>query len=249
MTKKIHTGQIGILGYGEVGQAIAKFYKKPKIKDLTRDDGLAGAEILNICIPYNNSFIKIAKEEIKKINPKLVIIHSTVAPGVTRKLQDVCGKEKIIVHSPIRGVHPRLYEGIKTFVKYIGADNKKSGEAARKHLESLGIKTKVLHPSMTTELGKLLDTTYYGICIAWHGEMKEICDKLGVDFESAASDFNKTYNEGYKKLGMPHVIRPVLYPPKESIGGHCVVPNAKILQKYHPQSRAVGMILKFGSRK
>ena len=27
---------IGILGYGEVGRAIAKFYKNPRIKDLKR---------------------------------------------------------------------------------------------------------------------------------------------------------------------------------------------------------------------
>lgn len=34
--------KIGILGYGEVGQAIAKFYKNPLIKDLNKDDGLNG---------------------------------------------------------------------------------------------------------------------------------------------------------------------------------------------------------------
>jgi len=37
MAKKIN---VGILGYGEVGKAVAKFYKNPKIKDLKRDDDL-----------------------------------------------------------------------------------------------------------------------------------------------------------------------------------------------------------------
>jgi len=32
--KKLDGSKIGILGYGQVGRAIAKFYKKPKIKDL-----------------------------------------------------------------------------------------------------------------------------------------------------------------------------------------------------------------------
>ena len=42
---------IGILGYGEVGSAIAKFYDRPKIKDIGRDDDLRGVDILHICIP------------------------------------------------------------------------------------------------------------------------------------------------------------------------------------------------------
>ncbi|MEK7124532.1 MAG: hypothetical protein AAB877_02525, partial [Patescibacteria group bacterium] len=48
----------GILGNGEVGGAIAKFYKSPLIKDLQRDDGLRGVDVLNVCIPYNDNFIK-----------------------------------------------------------------------------------------------------------------------------------------------------------------------------------------------
>jgi hypothetical protein len=224
--------KIAILGYGEIGKAIAKFYgsansPQVKIKDLKRDDGLAGAEILHICIPWSDKFTDIVKKQIKEVNPKLTIIHSTVAPGTTKKIGGM------IVHSPVRGVHPHLYEGIKTFVKYIGADNKKAGNLAQKHLKSLGIKTKIFYPSVTTELGKILDTTYYGICIAWHGEMKEICNKFKVDFERAVTDFNITYNEGYSKLGKKNVIRPVLYPPQSGRPKHCIVPNATILSKYY----------------
>lgn len=229
-----YSSNIGILGYGEVGQAVAKFYKnggRARIKDLKRNDGLKGVEILNVCIPWNDEFIKIVKKEIEEIGPKLVILHSTVAPGTAKKLSAMFGG--MVVHSPIRGIHPNLYKGIKTFVKYIGADSKKAGELAKKHLEGLGIKTEVFVPSITTELGKLFDTTYYALCIVWHGEMKEICDKFGVDFEKAVTDFNQTYNEGYAKLGKKNVIRPVLYPPQLGKPKHCIVPNARILNRYY----------------
>ena len=242
--------KIGILGYGKVGQAIAKFYKNPKIKDLNRDDGLKGVEILHICISWSDNFIKTVKKEIREIKPKLIIIHSTIAPGTTKKLVMSLPKKlgQRIVHSPTRGIHPQLYEGIKTFVKYIGTDNKKAGNLAKKHLESLGIKTKVFQPSITTELGKLFDTSYYGLCIAWHGEMKKICDKTGVDFDKAVTDFNKTYNEGYKILGKLNVIRPVLYPPKKGITGHCICQNAEILKRYF-KSNALDLILKYKPKK
>jgi len=232
---------VGILGYGEVGQAIAKFYRKPKIKDLNRNDGLKGVEILHVCIPDSEKFISIVKKEIKKIKPKLTIIHSTVTLGTTKKIGGN------VVHSPIRGVHPKLYEGLKTFVKYIGTDNQKAGRMAKKHLESLGIKTRVFTPSATTELGKLLDTAYYGLCIAFHGEIKKMCDKFHLDFDQVATDFNQTYNEGYQKLGLKNVIRPVLYPPKPSIDGHCIVSNAKILKKLF-RSCALDLILKYQSK-
>ena len=234
--------KVGILGYGEVGQAIAKFYKNPKIKDLGKDDGLEGVEILNVCFPWSDNFVGIVKKEIKKIKPTLTIIHSTVAPGTTKKIGGM------VVHSPIRGIHPHLYKGIKIFVKYIGADNKKAASSAEKHLKGLGIKTRVFMPSITTEIGKLLDTSYYGLVIAWHAEMKKLCDKYRIDFEKAVTDFNQTYNEGYKKLGKKNVIRPVLYPPGGGIGGHCIVPNTEILEKYF-KSQALELIIKHKAKK
>jgi len=247
MPQKDLKTNIGILGFGEVGQAIGKFYKKPLIKDLNRNDNLKKVEVLHICIPYNKSFLKITEKEIKKIKPKLVIIHSTIAPGTTLKLIQKTGNE-MIVHSPIRGIHPNLYQGIKTFIKFIGAQNKKAGLSAKKHLESLGIKTQVFHPAKTTELGKLFDTTYYGLCIAWHGEMKKICDKEKVDFKKAVTAFNKTYNEGYKELGITNVIRPVLYPPKGAIKGHCIISNVKILKDFY-KSSAFDFLLKYNKKR
>jgi hypothetical protein len=201
---------IGILGYGEVGQAIAKFYPKSKIriKDLRRNDDLKGVEVLHICLPWSKNFIKISKKTIGEANPKLTIIHSTVAIGTTKKIGGM------VAHSPIRGVHPELYKGVKTFVKYVGADNKKAGEVAKKHLEGLGIKTKLFIPSATTEALKLWDTTQYG----WM-----------IDFNAVYLEANKTYNEGYKKLGKNEVIRPYLRYMPGKIGGHCIISNCHLL--------------------
>jgi len=221
---------VGILGYGEVGQAIAKFYHNPKVKDLNRDDGLANVNVLHVCIPWSNNFHDIVCREIAAIRPNISIIHSTVAVGATKKLCDVM-QSAMIVHSPIRGAHPHLYEGVKTFIKYIGAENEKAGLSAQEHLTSLGIKTKVVMPAATTELAKLIDTTYYGLAIAFHGETKKWCDQLGLDFNIVMTEFNETYNEGYAKLGKTNVVRPVLKAPEGGIGGHCVVENATILKK------------------
>lgn len=239
MVKKSNN-KVGILGFGEVGKAIAKFYTAPRIKDLNRDDGLQGVDILHVCIPYSKKFIDIVAKEIRAIKPSLVIIHATIAPGTTKTLAEKFANISI-VHSPIRGVHPRLYEGVKTFVKFIGAQSKKAGQRAQAHLEGLGITTKIMLPAATTELAKLLDTTYYGLAIAFHGEAKKMCDELCLNFDDVMTEFNTTYNEGYKKLGKQNVLRPVLAPPKGGIGGHCVISNIKILKQFF-DSKALDLI-------
>jgi UDP-N-acetyl-D-mannosaminuronate dehydrogenase len=229
-TKHTKRQKVGVLGYGEVGQAIAKFYKQPLIKDLNRNEFDGELDILHVCIPAIDNFFDIVSETITLHNPKLVIIHSTVIPGTTKKLNDKFGN---VVHSPVRGVHPNLYEGIKAFVKYVGADDQAVGEEVVAHLKKIGIKkVKLLPSSIATEVAKLLDTTYYGLCISFHGYADKISKEVGVDFDQVMTDFNQTYNEGYAKLGRKHVVRPVLNAPADGkIGGHCVVPNAEILAK------------------
>ena len=227
--------KIGIVGHGQVGQAVAKLYSeidtskswfsfdKILIYDPYQDmlDDISDVDILNVCIPYTEDFVSIVKD---LPTPNwYTVIHSTVPVGTTEKL----GHK--FLHSPVRGVHPNLYEGLKTFVKFIGGDQQLA-EAYSGHLKTLGIETHICKDAKTTELSKLADTTYYGLCIAFTSDMKKLCDEYNLDFMEVMTKFNHTYNEGYKKLGKTNVVRPVLY-PTDKIGGHCIIPNAKLLPR------------------
>ena len=241
--------RVGILGHGEIGSSVEAVYKTHSsaeifIKDLDRDDGLKDLDVLNICIPFVSSeqFTKTVCKQIVESNPRLTIIHSTVLPGTTNIILDTT--EASVVHSPVRGVHPNLYEGIMTFTKFVGADSESDAQTAAEHLESLGIQTEVVSSSRSSELGKLLSTTYYGVVIAWHGEMKKICDQMGVSFDEAVTQFNETYNSGYVSLGKDNVVRPTLTPPEDKIGGHCVIPNARLLDSI-TLSDAIRLVLKY----
>jgi len=224
---------IGIFGIGEVGSAIKKIIEKKHkvfIAD-KKEDRINGnkIDILHICIPYSNIFIKTVIQAINKYQPKLTIIESTVAPGITNLIFQ---KTKVLIcHSPIRGIHPNLSQGIKTFVKYIGPVSKATGNKAKKYYQDLGIKIQLFKNAKTTEIAKLMDTTYYAWNIIFQKEMYKICQKNKIDFEEAYTQWNETYNQGYKKLGMNHVIRPVLKHTPGKIGGHCIVSNCQILSK------------------
>lgn len=225
--------KISIIGHGQIGTALHKVYNdfsdkfEVKVIDtsLGFNEDIRNTNILNICIPYNEKFVDNVNEYVLMSKPKLVVIHSTVKPGTTKRIiGNVC-------YSPVRGVHPHLYEGIKTFVKFIGAENTEHAQKYADHLRELGIMSKTCKDSKTVEFAKIIDTTYYGICIAFHNDVKKLLDKEEIDWDIAMRYYNDTYNYGYKSLGKENVIRPVLYPDTK-IGGHCIIPNAKLLKEF-----------------
>lgn len=214
-----------VIGAGEIGRAVknvlsAKF--DVVIRD--KDDSVDGKfDVLHIAYPPIKNFLEITKKYIKQYKPSLVIIHATVPIGFTKKI----GKNA--VHSPVRGVHPHLEKGIMTFEKYFGGPK---AEEAAKVFRSLGVKTITFPKAETTELMKILDTTYYGWNIIFNKEAKRLCNKFKVNFEDVYIRANKDYNEAYTKLGMAYVVRPVLKYIEGEIGGHCVIPNTKLLNDW-----------------
>lgn len=209
-----------IVGYGEVGSALYKILgKNTRRYDPSKgfDEFNGDEDVAHICIPYKDNFGYIVTQW--KKNCKLVIVHSSVPVGTCDRLG--------VVHSPIRGVHPNLEQGIRTFVKYFGG---KHARKASNIFSDLGIKTKVFKDARTTEALKLLDTTQYGELIMLEKKIYKWCKKHKIDFNAVYKQANIDYNEGYIKLGRPEVVRPYLKHIEGPIGGHCVLSNAKLLK-------------------
>jgi UDP-glucose 6-dehydrogenase len=208
-----------VIGLGEVGTAIQKVFNADGYDYTMKEHTITGQyDVVHICIPYSDSFEHFVTKYKEILNPKHIVIHSTVPVGTSRK----CGA----LHSPIRGLHPNLYEGIMTFPKFIGGEQ--ASEVAD-IFRRAGLKVILVDKQETTELGKLLDTEYYRACIEFTLKARELCDKHEVPFHESYTLFNLTYNEGYKELGHPEYVRPTLQAIKQPIGGHCVIPNSKLV--------------------
>jgi UDP-N-acetyl-D-mannosaminuronate dehydrogenase len=233
MLQNVNTPAVGILGPGEVGLSIKSLYSLHNIEVVTKDKNdtfiFNKLDVLNVCIPFNEQFIDTLKKEIVSCKPELVIIHSTVPIGTTAKLNLELQNNYNIVHSPIRGNHPNLTKSLQTFVKYVGSNNPRAIKLATDHLRTLSVSVHGVNASEKTEAAKLLCTTYYGLCIAWHNEMKKLCDQYDIEFDFIKG-WNASYNKGYQEMGLEKFNRPVLDPPNDNkIGGHCVIPNAILL--------------------
>jgi len=224
---------IGIMGIGEVGSALESIFKK-KYKVFKKDfdfDQIKNnkLEILHVCIPYSENFTRSVISQAKLNKPKLIIIHSTVKPGTTEK---IFKKSKILsVHSPVMGTHPNLKKDILRFYKFIGPVNEKSAILAKKHFQKLDIKVILLKNSLESEVGKLLDTTYYAWNIIFCKLVGKICKEQKLDFGRVYTEFNRVYNFGYRQ-SKPNVLRPILKYEDGPVGGHCVIPNATLLDDY-----------------
>ena len=210
-----------IIGAGEVGKGLHKVIGG-KIMDKEVIKGKF--DIIHICFPYSKNFsLEVTKYQLM-FKPKFTVIHSTVPIGTSKKLK--------AIHSPIRGVHPYLAKGIKTFVKYIGGTG---AEIIGKFFKDKGMKVRIVADSDTTEALKLWDTTQYGAMILLNKEIFNWCKENKVDFDIIYTEANKTYNEGYVKLGRPEVVRPHLKYTDGKIGGHCVYQNTLLFNGETPK--------------
>jgi len=185
--------------------------------DVNERSDLKDVDVMHICYGCHDEgeFVKNTISYIRKFNPALTIINSTVVPTVTERIFQETGKP--IAHSPVRGMYPFMKHDMLHFIKFIGGVNQKASELAKKHFESLGMKTYVCKSTRETEFAKLLATSYYALLIAWFQEMHRICKENNVEYSQVA-DFIKTEED-----------KPVLH--AGYIGGECLIPNIHLLLK------------------
>jgi len=222
-----------ILGMGEVGKALFDLLDdrgfncigididNSKCRNYLENSIIENPEYLHVCIPGELAeFEKIISNWINKIEGlKVIIIHSTVRPGTTKKIQE---KSKIpVLFSPVRGVHSRFLEDVKKYTKFIASDDKQLVPEIKLDLEKRFQKVEWMSTTKTAELAKILvDTTYYGWLINYAQITKMICEKEGIDFD----EMWKFADEIQENLGN----RPKMYPG--IIGGHCVIPNLSLIE-------------------
>ena len=220
-----------ILGMGEVGNTLFNLLEergfncigidiqKSKSRNYSEDVAVKNTEFLHVCIPgERNDFDEIVKDWINKFSKlKMAIIHSTVKPGTTKRIQS--SAEIPLIFSPVRGIHSRFLDDVKKYSKFVSSDVPLNPEI-KLELEKRFVRIQWMSTTKTAELAKILvDTTYYGWLINYAQITKMICDEEKIDFD----EMWKFSDEIHENLGN----RPKMYPG--IIGGHCVLPNLNLI--------------------
>src|SRR4029077_7995535 len=72
--------------------------------------------LLHICIPFSKKFAEDVVNLSKRFQPEGIIIHSTISPGTTQKIQSLLSIP--IIYSATRGVHKRMLNDLKRYTKF-----------------------------------------------------------------------------------------------------------------------------------
>ena len=223
-----------VAGLGEIGRpilllvskatAVIGYDKNPKLnKKSSKKYSSFETNFLHICIPFTGKFIQNVLALNKKYHPKGIVIHSTISPGTTKKLQDKLSMP--VIYSATRGVHKRMLYDLKRYTKFYALEkNAPKAKWASKTYSNLmtkcGIKTKKMSNPKTLEFAKIIvDTSYYGWLINYAQISNMIAKKHGVDYD----EMWLFADEIHKYLGN----RPKMYPG--FIGGYCVVENLDLV--------------------
>lgn len=209
-----------VVGLGEVGGPLMQLLKEHGDVvpvDLEPVEIQGQRDVMHICYPFQiGDFVGESVRYIELYRPRLTIVNSTVSPGTTRAIHEATGAP--IAYSPVRGKHVRMQQELRHYTKFIGGIDRSCAERAAAHFNSIGIKTRILSTPEAAELAKLTETTYFGLLIAWAQEVERYCEELSLDYGELVSFYDEiTY------------LPPVRYMPGV-IGGHCVMPNIKILK-------------------
>ena len=247
-----------VIGLGEVGYPIYKMLVK------TYGDGdIIGydpakeghdvsvkepCEFLHICFPQTVNFIEQVGEYVKEHDPAIVIVHSTLSPGISEKLSywlrpDAFCEKPGLFYSPVRGnIRDGMTWGLETYTKYLapvlrGRRSRLSLtkldehyiETAKTHLEESGMTVQLCDwPSL--EYAKLFNLAYYGTCIAIFQEFERIIEDENLDYEVIKSFIESTETEA--QAGDKRVPRTLYY--GGYIGGHCIIPGMEKILAKHP---------------
>jgi len=210
-----------VVGLGEVGRPLVEVLKRAhRVEgvDLPASDVNVRVEFLHVCYPAEiDDFVGVTAGYVRRYQPEIVVIHSTVPVGTTRKVGQAVSVP--VVHSPVRGKHARMVEELTRYVKFIGAEDPRAAERVAGHLEAAGVKVKTLGSPEATELAKLTETTYFGLLIAFAQDVNRMARAVGVRYD----DIVAFYEE------IAYLPRVAFFPG--TIGGHCVMPNITLLKR------------------
>jgi len=216
---------MGVVGRALYGMCVASGYEcyGYDVEESRRLHGLGdarGAEYMHVAFPFTSmdSFVSAVKGYVEEVGPRMVFIHSTVLPGASRRVYREVGVP--VAYTPVRGVHGCMLRHMLFWSKWVSTIPGGVVDEAVRHLEGMGFRVRVCgcEPE-SLELAKLWETVYRAVMIAAWQELHRFAERFGADIGVVA----EFVDEVHRVLGD----RPVYYPG--FIGGHCLIPNTRIL--------------------
>jgi len=208
-----------VVGLGEIGGPLLGILREAHDaagRDI-EDHPFGGVQVLHLCFPYTSDFVSSASRYVSLYEPGVVVVNSTVVPGTTREIQEKTGVPA--VYSPVRGKHAGMADELRRYRKFVAGTSAQAVALVEDHFAAAGVTTQRMSSPEALELAKLLETTYFGVLVAWAQEMDRFAEAAGVDYWETTDFFEEI-----------DFFPPVGFQPGY-IGGHCVMTNLELLEQ------------------
>ena len=146
-------------------------------------------------------------------NSQLLILRSTVFPGVTRKIEEVLNKSLLgidIVYCPERIIEGQALQELRLLPQIIGSRSEVSFSRASKVFTSLSVKSIHTTPE-EAELAKLYTNVWRYIKFAAANQFWMIANDLGVDYEKVRNAIAYEYPRAIDLPGAGFAAGPCLF--------------------------------------
>ena len=229
--------KIGIIGQGYVGTAIKvgfepyyelETYDKYDESKTTCDlkQLVWGCEVIFVCVPTpmnedGSCHTDIVESVIKEIDTyanglQIVVIKSTVPPGTTDRLDKKYDGVNVIFN-PEFLTEANFIEDFKNQTRIILGGTRKGTNKLRQIYSKVFPTAHIIKTGSTTaEMVKYMTNSYLATKISFANEIKQICDKVDVDYDKVVE-----YSTLDERLGVTHWVVPG--PDGDcGFGGHCL---------------------------
>ncbi len=230
--------KIGVIGTGMVGGSMQRYFERKKDielflydknKNIGSQEEVNKAEIVFVCVPtpylkdgkgFDLSYVEETLSWLKE--GKIVVIKSTVLPGTTEMLQQKYPQHKILFNpeflTEATADQDMLYPD-RQIVGYTKKSHTVAGDLMQ--LLPLAPFERIL-PATEAEVVKYFGNTWFSVKVSFANQMYDLCQKLGVNYDSmveaAAAD---------KRIGRTHLN--IFHKGYRGYGGKCLPKDIKAL--------------------
>lgn len=194
--------QLGIVGYGIVGQAVEYGFKNEPIfiydkfkPFLSLEEVCKRGEFIFICVPtpikedHSSIDLSIVEENVDQIvkltsgTDKIIVIKSTVIPGTTRRLSQKYPKVSICFNPEFLTEANFLEDFVNADRTIVGAGNdlvsRRLVALYKKHFPKMPI---FQTDPTTAEMVKYMANCFLATKVTFANEMFDLCQKLGLSY-------------------------------------------------------------------
>ena len=215
---------VGIVGQGYVGTAVKTIFEKyydVESYDLDKDkctvdyleDMVELTNVIFVCVPTpmkkdGSCDISIVESIVKDINnmvvsrnvsDRIVAIKSTVPPGTTNNLNKKCQNISVIFN-PEFLTEANFIDDFENQNRIIIGGVRPASTKLRQIYSLVFPNIPIIKTgSKTAEMVKYITNTFLAVKVSFANEMKEICDKLNIDYDKVVE-----YAIYDKRLGKSH---------------------------------------------